>query len=235
MTTNISSETLQALPTAWELAAISFAYPTNDLARALLDGQWGEAAAEIAGQLGLNLPDDFGSFEDDASDKYATADDLRHALSVEATKLFIGTVNPEVTPYEGIWYANEKDIQALLYVNPKAMAVERFTKACGLTRPEGTNEPLDHVATECELMEYLALRAFVPETLGDQELIAEDQLPGGSAHAAYQEFFAEHIASWVPAFCEAVKAKTRIPFYHDAAEYLAALVAWNQESINAIQ
>lgn len=235
MTTNISSETLQALPTAWELAAISFAYPTNDLTQALLDGQWGEAAAEIAGQLGLNLPDDFGSFEDDASDKYATADDLRHALSVEATKLFIGTVNPEVTPYEGIWYANEKDIQALLYVNPKAMAVERFTKACGLTRPEGTNEPLDHVATECELMEYLALRAFAPETLGDQELIAEDQLPGGSAHAAYQEFFAEHIASWVPAFCEAVKAKTRIPFYHDAAEYLVALVAWNQESIDAIQ
>lgn len=234
MTTNISSETLQALPTAWELAAISFAYPTNDLTQALLDGQWGEAAAEIAGQLGLNLPDDFGSFEDDASDKYATADDLRHALSVEATKLFIGTVNPEVTPYEGIWYANEKDIQALLYVNPKAMAVERFTKACGLTRPEGTNEPLDHVATECELMEYLALRAFVPETLGDQELIAEDQLPGGSAHAAYQEFFAEHIASWVPAFCEAVKAKTRIPFYHDAAEYLAALVAWNQENLSAL-
>lgn len=234
MTTDISPETLQALPTAWELAALSFAYPTNDLAQALLDGQWGEAAAEIAGQLGFDLPDNFGSFEDDASDKYATADELRHALSVEATKLFIGTVTPEVTPYEGIWYANEKDIQALLYVNPKAMAVERFMKACGLTRPEGTNEPLDHVATECELMEYLALRAFASEAFADQDVIAEDKLPGGSAWVAYQEFFSEHVVSWVPAFCEAVKAKSRIAFYHDAAEYLATLVAWNQKSVDAI-
>lgn len=233
MTTTLSSGNLQALPTAWELAAVSFAYPTNDLALALLDGQWGEAAVEIAGQLGFDLPDTFGSFEDDASDKYGTADDLRHALSVEATKLFIGTVNPEVTPYEGIWYANEKDIQALLYVNPKAMAVERFMKACGLERPEGTNEPLDHVATECELMEYLAIRAFAPEALADQELFAEDQLPGGSAYAAYAEFFNDHIATWVPAFCETVKGKARVAFYQDAAEYFAALVKWNQENLEA--
>ena len=229
MTTNISSDVLQALPTAWELAALSLIYPTDDLAQALLSGEWAEAALEIAGQLGLNLPEDFGTFEDDASDTYATADELRHALSVEATKLFIGTVNPEVTPYEGIWYANEKDIQALLYVNPKAMAVERFMKACGLGRPEGTNEPLDHVATECELLEYLALRAYTPEALGDEEALAEELLPGGSAAAAYQEFFNEHVVAWVPAFCEAVKEKARIAFFRDAADYLAALVAWNRD------
>lgn len=234
MTTDISSETLQALPTAWELAVLSFAYPTDELAQALLDGQWGEAAAEIAGQVGFALPDNFGAFEDDAADKYGTADDLRHALSVEATKLFIGTVNPEVTPYEGIWYANEKDIQALLYVNPKAMAVERFMKACGLGRPEGTNEPLDHVATECELMEFLALRAFAPEALGDEDVIAEEKMPGGSAQAAYTEFFNEHVVTWVPTFCEAVKEKARIAFYRDAAEYLAALVKWSQENLEAL-
>ena len=89
MTSQLSSDTVQVLPTAWELAALSFIYPTDDLAQALLSGEWAEAALEIAGQLGLELPDDFGAFEDDATDTYDTADDLRHALSVEATKLFM--------------------------------------------------------------------------------------------------------------------------------------------------
>ncbi len=89
----------------------------------------------------------------------SSSDALLGALRPEATRLFVGAPAPAVSPYEGVWRAADDGVQALLFVNPHSMEVERFMRACGLGRPEGTNEPLDHVATECELLEHLALRA----------------------------------------------------------------------------
>ena len=133
--------------TAWELAALSFRYPGPELEGAVASGEWAEAAREIVGALGLALPEGFGAG--------ASAEGLRP----EATRLFVGAPEPAVSPYEGVWRAADDGVRALLFVNPHSMEVERFMRACGLGRPEGTNEPLDHVATECELMEHLALRA----------------------------------------------------------------------------
>ena len=42
---------------AWELAALSFRYPGAELAGAVASGEWAEAAREIAGALGLALPE----------------------------------------------------------------------------------------------------------------------------------------------------------------------------------
>lgn len=85
--------------------------------------------------------------------------ELLHDLRTEATRLFVGAPEPAVSPYEGVWRAADDGVQALLFVNPHSMEVERFCRACGLGRPGGTNEPLDAAWTELELLEYLALRA----------------------------------------------------------------------------
>ena len=153
----ISSELWQVRATAWELLALSFCYPDEVLAGAVASGEWAEAASEVAGALGFALPESF------AADARAAAgeepDVLLHALRAEATHLFVGAPDPVCSPYEGVWRAADDGVQALLFVNPHSMDVERFMKSCGLGRPEGTNEPLDHVSTECELLEHLALRA----------------------------------------------------------------------------
>ena len=143
----------EARAAAWELAAFSFRYPTEELAEAVTSGEWIDAAREVAEALGLELPESFG-----AGDAESVQD--MKALRVEATRLFVGSPQPAVSPYEGVWRAQEEGVQALLFVNPHSMAVERFMKSCGLARPEGTNEPLDHIATECELLEHLALRSL---------------------------------------------------------------------------
>ena len=140
---------------AWELAALSFRYPGAELAGAVASGEWAEAAREIAGALGLALPEGLG---EGLSGRSGPGDAL-HALRPEATRLFVGAPEPAVSPYEGVWRAADDGVQALLFVNPHSMEVEHFMRSCGLGRPEGTNEPLDHVATECELLEHLALRA----------------------------------------------------------------------------
>ena len=196
--------------TAWELAALSFRYPGPELEGAVASGEWAEAAREIAGALGLALPEGFGAG--------ASAGGLRP----EATRLFVGAPAPAVSPYEGVWRAADDGVQALLFVNPHSMEVERFMRACGLGRPEGTNEPLDHVATECELMEHLALRAAGAEP--PEGAPAGADLPGGSPEAAYGAFLEGHARAWMPRFADAVAAESRVPFYRDAAAFLGALV-----------
>ena len=200
-----------ARATAWELAALSFRYPGPELEGAVASGEWAEAAREIVGALGLALPEGFGAG--------ASAEGLRP----EATRLFVGAPEPAVSPYEGVWRAADDGVQALLFVNPHSMEVERFMRACGLGRPEGTNEPLDHVATECELMEHLALRAAGAEP--PEGAPAGADLPGGSPEAAYGAFLEGHARAWMPRFADAVAAESRVPFYRDAAAFLGALVA----------
>lgn len=197
--------------TAWELAALSFRYPGPELEGAVASGEWAEAAREIVGALGLALPEGFGAG--------ASAEGLRP----EATRLFVGAPEPACSPYEGVWHAADDGVQALLFVNPHSMEVERFVRECGLGRPEGTNEPLDHVATECELMEHLALRAAGAEPPGGAPAGAD--LPGGSPEAAYGAFLEGHARTWMPRFADAVAAESRVPFYRDAAAFLGALVA----------
>ena len=193
----------QARAAAWELAALSFRYPGAELAGAVVSGEWADAAREIAGALGLALPEGLG----EGLSGRSGPEDALHALRPEATRLFVGAPEPAVSPYEGVWRAADDGVQALLFVNPHSMEVERFMRSCGLGRPEGTNEPLDHVATECELLEHLALRA------------------GGSPAAAYGAFLEEHARAWIPRFAEAVAAESRVPFYRDAAAFLGAIVA----------
>ena len=103
------------------------------------------------------------------------------------------------------------------------MAVERFCKSCGLGRPEGTNEPLDHVATEAELLQYLAsLAAGIAEPVPSSP--APDALPGGSPEAAYEQLLAEHALAWLPRFAAKTAQESRIPFYRAAGAYLKAVL-----------
>ena len=208
----------QVVAAAWELAAFSFRYPDAELVEAVASGEWAEAAREIAGALGLALPEGLGEGQPGPSD----SGDLLHALRPEATRLFVGAPEPVCSPYEGVWRADDDGLQALLFVNPHSMEVARFMRGCGLGRPEGTNEPLDHVATECELLEHLALRAAGAEP--PEGAPADADLPGGSASAACEVFLEEHARAWMPRFADAVAAESRVPFYRDAAAFLGALV-----------
>ena len=208
----------QARAAAWELAALSFRYPGAELTGAVASGEWAAAAREIAGALGLALPEGLGEGRPGRSGP----GDVLHALRPEATRLFVGAPDPACSPYEGVWRAADDGVRALLFVNPHSMGVERFMRSCGLGRPEGTNEPLDHVSTECELLEHLALRAAGAEP--PEGAPADADLPGGSPEAAYGAVLEEHARAWMPRFADAVAAESRVPFYRDAAAFLGALV-----------
>ena len=70
---------------AWELAALSFRYPGAELAGAVASGEWAEAAREIAGALGLALPEGLG---EGLSGRSGPGDASAEGLRPEATRLF---------------------------------------------------------------------------------------------------------------------------------------------------
>ena len=186
----VSADRWQARAAMSELLALSFRYPEDRvLADAIASGEWGEAADEIAGALGISwsVAAAPGTAEAAALDDPA---ELQKSLRTEATRLFVGAPEAAASPYEGVWRAHAEGVQPLLFVNPHSMAVERFCKACGLGRPEGTNEPLDAVWTELELMEYLALRAAADalDTEGAADVTAGgDGTPTEAEAAEYRE------------------------------------------------
>ena len=214
---------------ACELLALSLRYPTDELARILASGEWADAAREIAAALGAELSEDamadLSGAEGESSD--ARAEELLRALRPEATYLFVGAPNPSCSPYEGVWRAEADGVQPLMFVNPRSMEVERYCHACGLGSPDGTNEPLDHVATEFELLEVLALRAAAAteQVEGEGWAVPDAELPGGSASAAYDRFVADHLSTWVPDFAERLFTEARIPFYRSVAGLLSAFLA----------
>ncbi len=200
--------------TAWELAALSLRYPEAALVDAVASGEWADAAREIVAAFGAALPGSFDVEAASARDAIAEVGDM--PLKTESTRLFIGSPHAACSPYEGVRRSALTESKPLLFVSRYSMEVERFCKACGFARPKGTNEPLDHVATECELLERLALAA----ANGDAD---QDALPGGSAVAAYDQFVSEHVNVWFREFADALAATTTHPFYRAAAMYLATL------------
>lgn len=248
----VSADIWQARAAMCELLALSFRYPEDRvLADAIASGEWGEAADEIAGALGLSWT---SAAAPGAAEAVTLPDpaELQHELRAEATRLFVGAPQAACSPYEGVWRATAEGVQPLLFVNPHSMAVERFCKSCGLGRPEGTNEPLDAVWTELELLEYLALRAAADaaeaEGIADDataaeaiaegedaleefedagepgDVVASADLPGGSPEAAWDEFMADHACQWMPQFAAAVQEESRVPFYATAANLLGAFI-----------
>lgn len=210
MGTTLDAADWQRRAVAWELLGFSLRYPDEELVSALADGQWVQAACEVADALGLDLPDGWAEGVGACG---------IHELRAEATRLFIGGGKAPCTPYEGLWRAGEEGVEGLLFVNPHSVEVMRFCRSCGLGKPRGTNEPLDHIATECELMEYLSLVEAgmmpVPEGI---------EFPGGSAAAAYGEFFTEHLGVWAPRFAVSLSEQARLPYYRAAGSLLGAML-----------
>ncbi|WP_165062684.1 molecular chaperone [Adlercreutzia sp. ZJ154] len=196
----------------YELLAFSFRYPDTALSQAVVSGEWLDAAKEITKALDLDW--ECATCSENSND----AEAFLHALRAEATYLFIGAPDPAVSPYEGIWRAEDDGVQGLLFVNPHSMDVERFCNACGLGQPEGTNEPLDYVATELELLQYLAMLASGVDA--SQTAVSLEDLPGGTPEAAFQQFMDNHVQTWMPRFADKVCEQARIPFYRNAASLL---------------
>ena len=199
-----------------ELLALSFAQPTSVLGQAVSSGEWLAAVEDACQLLGAPLPEG-------PAIEMPGAETARHALNVEWSRLFIGTPDIMVYAYEGPFLARQRGEKALMFVSKEARGMDGLVRQVGLGRPDGTNEPLDFVAAELELMEYLA--GVEAGVIAPAEGVDPATFPGGSAGAAYDGFLEHHARIWMPAFAQEVAGKTRLPFFQAAAHLLQAFTA----------
>lgn len=142
---------------------------------------------------------------------YAALTDLELPSSTEPpaeaefNRLFVGPGKLPAPPYESVWRSEDR-----LLMQAAAEPVRSFYRAHGVqnTHPE----PEDHLALELEFYALLQQRFIA----GDNP---RHQL------GAQQRFLTEHLASWVPAFCNAVETQTNSPFYRSLAAATRRILA----------
>mgnify|MGYP004522874201 FL=1 len=179
----------------FELLSMGLRLPDKQLAETLASGEYADALQETLSSLGI-VDDGFS----DSLHAYVgqDAEALFHRARAEYTRLFVGAPHALVSPYAGVYYAEKVGVTPVLYVNKESMEVERFMAACGMGRPRGTNEPLDHIASELEFLEYLALDAI--GAMHDEE---RQPVPDGSLEKFYADKFAPFAQQLAPKIAEA--------------------------------
>ena len=197
----------------FETLSLAYLYYQRETVEVLTTGAYADVLCEAMAAVGL----DEGLVSDVratlAAYQGADVEELFHALRVEYTRLFVGAPHAIVSPYAGIWYAEEVGVTPVLFVNKESMAVERFMKACGVDRPEQTNEPLDHIGSEREFLEYLCL-----DCAGVVNKDA-DIVPAGS----YETFYQERFIVFAKRFAAAVAQSSSEPLLRAASSVLLAL------------
>ena len=178
----------------FELLSMGLRLPDKQLAETLANGEYADALQETLSSLGI-VDDGFS----DSLRIYVgqDAEALFHRTRAEYTRLFVGAPHALVSPYAGVYYAEKVGVTPVLYVNKESMEVERFMAACGVVRPEGTNEPLDHIASELEFLEYLVLDAI--GAMHDEE---RQPVPGGSLEKFYTNKFVPFAQQLAPQIAE---------------------------------
>lgn len=179
----------------FELLSMGLRLPDKQLAETLASGEYADALQETLSSLEI--------VDDGLSDSLRAytgqnVDTLFHRIRAEYTRLFVGAPHAVVSPYAGVYYAEKVGVTPVLYVNKESMDVERFMAACGMGRPEGTNEPLDHIASELEFLEYLTLDSI--GVMHDEE---RQPVPDGSLEKFYATKFIPFAQQLAPKIAKA--------------------------------
>ncbi|MBU6224764.1 MAG: molecular chaperone TorD family protein [Burkholderiales bacterium] len=125
------------------------------------------------------------------------------AIQKEHDALFAGVGKPEIYPFASHFLSG--------FLNEKPLAKLREDLAVlGLTRDANTmSETEDHISYVLEVMRFL--------------VAGEDASVSNLTQQA--KFFADHVQTWVPTFCNAVLAHPKARFYAALAELTRSLVS----------
>jgi TorA maturation chaperone TorD len=96
------------------------------------------------------------------------------------------------------------------------MAVERFYRSCGVGQPANSNEPLDHIGSELEFLQYLCLVNAELVSPPEDVDFPED---------AYGQFYRTHFAWFAKCMAESLAEQSTLAFYRSLARLLALVCA----------
>lgn len=114
------------------------------------------------------------------------------AMLDEYERLFVGPGAPPCQPYESLWLGGPRRRDAGSVMGPAATAVSSIYDGLGLNLEDDAHELPDHVMIEWEALGFALYRG---------------------ASDACDKLLGDHLAEWMPPFCQAVSETATVPFY----------------------
>ncbi len=145
------------------------------------------------------------------------------ALKPEFTRLFIGPRHVPAPPYESVYRSPARALMQEI-----TLAVRQKYRTAGLLVRNFNREPDDHIGLELEFMYFLNHQAA--EALGRRQTAALL-----TAIDWQQQFLAEHLSQWVPAFCQDTAASTGQAFFRQLAGFMDGFIREDLVQVNRLQ
>lgn len=185
-----------------------FIAPDAEAHQLAVDGKWPEKLREAAELLAYDF--DFGEASLDDS---VSAEDFQ----AEYIRVFdVGSGDGPPAPIVGGAYGGVDR-------RKKMEEVARFFEYFGLTTTPDDPRPPDHLATECEFMQYLAFK----------EAASPSPRLGVSFHRAQDDFLERQFVDWLQEFAAKVEAAETMPFWVWAAKTAAGFAKADMQHIRS--
>lgn len=145
---------------------------------------------------------------------------------VEYARLFIGPGAFPCPPYESAYRERREDGSFGNLMGETTLQVREIYRQAGLDL--GTKQLPDYHCTELEFMGYL---------IGQEaELyLAQDVGRAAGWQDIQESFLQDHMAQWLPEFCQDVQRETNLSYYQGLAQITAAYIKIEAERINQLK
>jgi TorA maturation chaperone TorD len=142
-------------------------------------------------------------------------EELRQELAVQQAWLFKGIApgyGPP-PPYEAVYRRPGAGVDA-----DTLLSLREFYREVAADLPATTRERLDHLGMELDFMRFLCAEE-------SRVWCAKDIEEARRYHRIQRRFLAEHLAPWVPGYCQRILAEPCAPFFHGLAKVLSGFLA----------
>ena len=149
----------------------------------------------------------------------------RQQIAVDYAHTFLGAGNYDklmAPPYESVYTSEEH----LLMQDARDGALS-FYRSEGLDLPEENTTPEDHIGFEMQFMAKLVERAC-------QSLEAGDESEFARLVRVQREFYAQHLANWLPAFIADIERHCKTDYYRGMAQLARAFLAEEKEQLEGL-
>lgn len=149
----------------------------------------------------------------------------RQQIAVDYAHTFLGAGNYDklmAPPYESVYTSEEH----LLMQDARDGALS-FYRSEGLDLPEENTTPEDHIGFEMQFMATLVERAC-------EALVAGEEGEFARLVRVQREFYAQHLANWLPAFVADIERHCKTDYYRGMAQLTRAFLAEEDEQLKAL-
>jgi TorA maturation chaperone TorD len=195
------------------LAAVFRQEITSDLLQQLKDPQF----LGVLSSLGIDLNNGFFNQPEK---------ELLEDLAVEYAHLFLGP-GKHISPHESVHHKKD-DAQGGLLWGESTVEVKKFIESAGLQYTDQYKGLPDHISVELEFMQQVLHRE-------EQAWAAEDKEMAQLCLHNEKKFIEEHLARWVPIFCEKVIQEADLPFYREMARLTQTFIEFEQQELNKLK